>query len=445
MNKLVKLQGQRADTAAKMTAIHDKAVDEDRDFTEDEQTQWDALDAEEKRVSTQIEQEKRLIALNADLETSDRESEPPLEMVSRTTVGDDLTTQKPWESFGHYLVGVWRASLLREGLPGGYVDDRFKPEMLKQSRAATGASEGVDTAGGFLVKPQFETELFRVIHDQGAIISRLTEQVITGPKLVINAVDETSRANGSRWGGIQVYWANEAATVDSAKGRLREMELNLNKLFGLFYATSELLNDADALGGIANRAFAEEFNFVIEDRVVNGTGVGQPLGILNAACTVSHTRAVANQISTEDIIEMWARMHSRSRANAVWLIEQSIEPQLYTMDLATGTSGTTTFMPPGGLSGAPYATLLGRPIIPVEQCAALGTVSDIIFADLSAFLYVHQGAMSSDSSIHVRFVNDEVVFRYLMRLDIMPLWSSALTPHSSGNTLSPFVTLAAAS
>ena len=43
-------------------------------------------------------------------------------------------------------------------------------------------------------------------------------------------------------------------------------------------------------------------------------------------------------------------------------------------------------MPPGGLSGQPYGTLLGRPVIPIEQCSTLGTVGDIILADLKQFI-----------------------------------------------------------
>ena len=45
-------------------------------------------------------------------------------------------------------------------------------------------------------------------------------------------------------------------------------------------------------------------------------------------------------------------------------------------------------------------------------------------------------------SPHVRFTTDELSFRLRVRMDGQPLLSSAITP-VNGDTLSPFVTLAA--
>jgi hypothetical protein len=49
--------------------------------------------------------------------------------------------------------------------------------------------------------------------------------------------------------------------------------------------------------------------------------------------------------------------------------------------------------------------------------------------------------MESASSMHVRFLNDEMAFRITFRVDGHALWNSALTPFKGTNTLSPFVTL----
>ena len=99
-------------------------------------------------------------------------------------------------------------------------------------------------------------------------------------------------------------------------------------------------------------------------------------------------------------------------------------------------------MPPGGLSSQPYGTLFGRPVIPIEQCQTLGDKGDIILADMSQYILADKGGVQSASSIHVRFVNDESVFRFVYRVAGQPIWHSALTPFTgAANTLSPFVTL----
>jgi HK97 family phage major capsid protein len=112
------------------------------------------------------------------------------------------------------------------------------------------------------------------------------------------------------------------------------------------------------------------------------------------------------------------------------------------MTINVGTGGVPVYMPAGGVSGAPYATLFGRPVIAVEYCSTLGTEGDIMFLDLSQYLMIDKGGIQTASSMHVRFVNDEQVFRFVYRVDGQPLWNAPLTPANSTATQSPFITLA---
>lgn len=208
------------------------------------------------------------------------------------------------------------------------------------------------------------------------MVSRTRRIPISGNAngIKLNALAETSRAAGSRWGGILGYWLSEAGTKTASAPKFRQMELSLKKLIGLCYATDELLQDAAALETIIRQGFAEEFGFLLDDACVNGTGVGQPLGIMNSAAKVTVTRNTASHVYSEDIIGMWARMWSRSKGNAVWFINQDVTPELYKMTLAgtAGAGNVVSYMPPGGLSQAPYATLMGRPVIEIEQCQTMG-------------------------------------------------------------------------
>ena len=135
---------------------------------------------------------------------------------------------------------------------------------------------------------------------------------------------------------------------------------------------------------------------------------------------------------------MWNRLWSRSRANAVWYINQELEPYLYTLKIGD----KPVYIPAGGLSEKPYGTLFGRPVVPIEQCSAAGEVGDIILADIGQYLLIDKGGIKSASSIHVRFLYDENVFRFIYRVDGKPIWTKPLTPYKGSATVSPFVTLA---
>ena len=122
---------------------------------------------------------------------------------------------------------------------------------------------------------------------------------------------------------------------------------------------------------------------------------------------------------------------------------KNVEPQLHTLHLDVGTGGIPVYMPAGGLSGLPYDTLYGRPVLPIEQCATLGTVGDIILADFTnGYILAEKGGVKTDVSIHVAFLNDESIFRFVIRIDGQPVRSTPLIPYKgAANTQSHFIAL----
>jgi HK97 family phage major capsid protein len=245
---------------------------------------------------------------------------------------------------------------------------------------------------------------------------------------------------------VQSYWTAEAGEKTASKPKFRNIELNLHKNVVLVYGTDELLQDARALEGFIRKVAADEIAFALDNAIMNGTGAGQPLGVLNSGCLVSVAKETGQKFDTvvlENVTKMWSRMIGSSRSTAVWLINQDIEPQLYTMSLAIGTGGSAVFMPGGGVSGSPYMSLFGRPVIPCEQCATLGDLGDIVLADFAnGYVVAEKGGIQADMSIHVRFVYDESVFRFVLRVDGQPMLASAVTPFKGIQSQSHFVALA---
>jgi len=413
-------------------ALLNTAIAENRAMSTEEQTKFDALEVEIKNLETTIANQEKIDArVKAQAEA---------EVEATTPVNTPLFAQpkenKPkWNSFGEMLKSVRDAAA-----PGASIDKRLFN--------ATGSNEAINSEGGFLVEDTFVNELLTKTYEMSQVASR-TRSIPIGTNangIRINGVDETSRVNGSRYGGVQAYWTSEAGTVTATKPKFKEISMKLDKLMALYYATDEVLTDAVQLAAVVTDAFTNEIAFKIDDAFVNGTGAGNPLGILNSGALVTIAKEagqVANTILFENIVKMWSRMWARSRQTAVWYINQDIEPQLMSMSLAVGTGGIPVYLPAGGLSGQPFGTLLGRPVIPIEQTASLGDAGDIILADMSQYLKIDKGGVRADRSIHVQFLNDEEVFRFIYRVNGMPMWEKPLTPFKGTNTLSPFVTLAA--
>lgn len=339
---------------------------------------------------------------------------------------------EPWGGFGEFLYAVAHD-------PHGTRDAR----LVKL--AATGHSEGIGSDGGFLVEKQFMSEIIQAVWSGGSIVSRC-RTIPIGPNsngVKIPGVDETSRVNGSRNGGLQAYWEAEGATLTASKAKFRRVEMELRKLTALTYVTDELLSDATALGAWVSSALPAELTFKLEDAIINGAGAGTPLGVMNSGALVTvskESNQTADTVNEKNVLKMFARLPVSSRGSAAWFINQDVEPQLPQMVIGQ----QPVYLPPGGLTAAqPFGTLLGRPVIPVEFCATVGDLGDIILADMSQYYLARKGGIRADTSIHVKFTTDEQAFRFIMRVDGQPAWSSAITPFKGSNTLSPFVTLEA--
>lgn len=427
------MEKQRIEWAAKGRALVDAAKGQGRELDTEEQRNFEDYVAHANALQKDIEREQALRAHEERMNTShEKPTKPEL-------VPAEVAQRRVFRSFGEQMQAVIRASQ-----PGGFFDPRL------EVRVPMGMGEGLGSDGGFLVQTDFSTELLRQTYEIGQVANRCRKIGLSSNanSIKIPAVDETSRIDGSRWGGVASAWTAEAGTKTPSMPQLREINLTLHKLTALAYATDELLADASALESLLMTAFAEEIAFRLDNAIIRGTGAGQPLGILASPALVTVAAEGGQPIDTvvtENLINMYSRLHAGNRRNAVWFINQNVEPQLMQLSLAVGAGGNIVYMPPGGLSATPYATLFGLPVIPIEQASSIGDVGDVILADMSQYLLVDKGGMQAASSIHVRFVNDESTFRFVYRVAGEPTWSSPKTPFLGGATFttSPFVTLAA--
>jgi len=422
--------------------IRDLAVNENRDLSISEANKLDEILDEIEMIERLIQTEDRTQNKLHRLSLPGKPLTTPEDGDVDGGKGETRSVISRTEKDRFFSLGDQLSAIMRAASPGGKTD----PRLYQAENRATGLGEGVASDGGFLIQDNFAAAMVEKVFQTG-LLAQLCRQmpISVGTNMKIPGVDETSRIAGSRWGGVRGYWADEATLKTASQPKFRQIELNLHKLIGLCYATDELMQDARALESYIREAFADEFGFLIDDAIINGTGAGQPLGILNAGCVVSvakETGQAADTIVYENVLKMYARLIANARNDSRWLINQDCEPQLGLMSLAVGTGGAPVYLPAGGASGSPYSTLMGRPVMPIEQCQTVGTTGDIYLASFGkGYIYSQKGGIQSDMSIHVRFVYDESVFRFVLRIDGQPLMRSAITPYKGTDDLSHFVKL----
>lgn len=436
------LYDQRAEARTQLQAILDRISTEGRARTPEEKAESDRLRGQVNALDVEIGE---LEAMRDELRSGalihgGRVEDPNVaaeELANAASRSSASKATQVFPSLGHFLQAVKAAEL------GGENAGTARGQLMA---AATGLGEAIDSEGGFLLPPPLVMGIESRMSELGEIMSRVDWTPVSGNSLVLKDFDETSRATGSRFGGVRGYWVDEGTAPTASNPKFREIQLKLRKVGAVGYATEELLADVSAMSSIYEEAFAEELLWLVEDSLMFGTGAGQPLGaVVSDVCIAVSAEAGqgAATVEYENILKMWSRMWARSRRRAAWFINQDVEPQLNKLQAIIGTGGVPVYLPPGGLSASPFASLMGRPVIPVEYAKTLGTEGDILLADWSMYKGIRKGeGVDVNSSIHVRFLEGETAFRAIYRVDGQPKWREALTPANGTNTLSPFVTLA---
>lgn len=349
---------------------------------------------------------------------------PRIEPVPRATGGGTWG----FLNFGDYAQAVARSS--RKGMD---------PDLrLRNAAASTVSSEGVGGDGGFLVAPDFRTNIATAIFGEDSLMSRTDPQVTQGNQITF-PLDMTAPWDAT--GGIQAYWEIEQGARTQSKVSVEPTTVRLHKLSVLVPVTDELLEDATALGSYLGAKIPEKMDYKVSYALMWGTGVGQPLGFMKSPCLVSVAKEnaqTADTIKAENVLKMFARMPVRNRQRAVWLLNPDAETQLPLMLVGT----QPAYIVPGGLVGNPYGLLLGRPVIPHQICSTLGDQGDIALCDFGAYIGARKAAgVQQAVSMHLWFDQDLTAFKFTLRFGGQPWWSKAVSPANGSSTLSPFITL----
>ncbi len=449
--KIAELRDQSLDLHQKASAIEATIEAENRLATPEEQNQLNEYFARMDEIHANIQNLERLDKHAELLRKPEKPESEPQPIASPNNAyhvpGDASQAriqaiEKPG-TFGFPTFGHQARAIMAASQRGGAVDPR-----LVANAPTTFSSEGVGADGGFLVAPEFSNAIISKLMAEDSIFSRTDQQTTAGNSMTFPK-DETTDWQTS--GGIQVYWEGENDQLSQSKLALIPHTERLNKITALVPVTEELREDVQGLDGYLNSKVPSKIDFAVSNAIINGTGAGKPLGVMNSASLITVAKVTASPAQAADtvlydnIVDMWARMYAPFRANAIWLINQDVEPQLDKMAFdRTATAGTVpVYLPANGVADSPFGRLKGRPVIPFEGMKTLGDKGDIMLADFSQYLTVTKtGGIRSEMSIHLWFDYDTAAFRFILKVSGSPWLTNAITPLNSSNTLSAFVTLA---
>lgn len=355
-------------------------------------------------------------------------------------VGKDNIYDDPklgFGSLGEIAMSAYRAAV-------GHSFDNRLAVLNSPGLMAAGLRQNNGPEGGFLVPPAFSSTIWAENQQDSLDLFGATANFNIGQaeSISIPAIDETSRKNGSRWGGVFSRWAEEEATMTESDPTFREVTLRPKEIHVFTKVTDKLLrNSPIALDQFLSMAASDEITFRTSDAVINGDGIGKPKGILQSGALVviaKESAQVADTVVLENVTKMYNTLPPKWLSGARWYIHRTVMPQLQKLTLGD----QPIYLPAGTIAGVPFAMLMGLPVIFTEYNLVLGEEGDVLLTNLRAYTTAQRGGLRSDSSIHFNFDQNKTAFRWITEADGQTWMQNAVTDFQGTGTTSPYITLA---
>lgn len=393
------LQQRRQGVWEQAKGLADKAAEENRTFTGEEEASWTALNSEldalDRRIKAVIDGEQR--AKDAEDAMSRLRGEPRKkggQAGSQNGINDN--------ELRSFLRGEGpRAFDVRPDKPVNFRD-------LSKLTAGAGANTVPTSFYDRLVAHMIETSA--IMQAGATVLNTASGEVIQVPKT-------TSHSSAAI--------VTEAATISESDPAFGQVALGAFKYGTMIQISRELLTDTGVdlegyLSMQAGRALGNAFGA----HTITGTGTGQPRGIVTDATAGSTgptgvtggfgVQATAGQ-GADLLIDLFHSVISpyRMSQSCRWIMNDGTAGVIRKIKTTEG----QYIWQPSVIVGQPD-TILGKPVLTDPNVADIGlSAESVIFGDISQYFVRLAGGVRFERSDEFAFNSDLVTFRALMRAD----------------------------
>ena len=407
------LRNKLKEAVERMDALIAKADEEKRDLTAEEETEYNSLDSGLDKMKADIAKRERLEAEKTEL------AKPKKTIRMAATYKPD--NDEEFKSVGEFVYSACFAP-----------QDKRMAKFYEEREQ----SMGVGAKGGFAIPSQFLPTLL-ALTPQEAIFRPRCRVIPAGdpPDAEVTMPALNQGAAENMYGGATVKWIGEGGTKHETDVDLKLITMKPHEVAAYVVLTDKLLRNWQAASAVISDQLRMAIIAAEENAFYNGTGVGQPLGVLSSPARINYNRAAANSISFADIVGMYSRLYRAS--SPVWIASQTCIPQLATI----ADSSSNNMWVQNAAPGLP-PSLMGIPVLFHDRSVALGTSGDLVLADLGYYMIKDGSGPFIAASEHVYFTSNKTVIKIFWNVDGQP-WLNEPIPleGSVANTVSPFIVL----
>lgn len=326
----------------------------------------------------------------------------------------------------NYCLADW-LSLARGG-DGAAIKKRYWSKVEKSIMEESSASQG-----GYTVPPDLSLGLMCDL-STGSLFRRLGAYVqpmrtLTHELPLPDVSTPQTAGTAPYFGGFFMQWLAESAKFPATGMQFRNVQLTAWTLGGYVYASNTFLDDAVGVESWLVRLFGAGAAWYQDLAFFQGSGTGQPMGVVPGPGSKTVTRGTAGTVSVGDAQNMMGvLLPSAIEHGAVWFCHPTVLPKM------TAFSG---WIPNGPLM------LHGLPVVPTGKCSTLGTKGDLVLAVPSLYVIGDrlQFEVAFGAEEPTAWKNNQSALRVYSRVAGQSIVSAPITLPDATSTVSPFVVL----
>ena len=205
----------------------------------------------------------------------------------------------------------------------GRASDEYRKGMLTALRTnfrqvSNVLQEGVDADGGYLVPEEYDRRLIQTLSEEN-IMRRLGNVITTSGAHKINIAAAKPAA----------AWIEEGGALQFSDATFAQILLDAHKLHVAIKVTEELLYDsAFNLESYIIEQFGKALANAEEDAFLNGTGVGQPLGLFAEVGGGHVAGTLTAALKADDVLDLISNLKRPYRKNASFIMNDKTVAQI---------------------------------------------------------------------------------------------------------------------
>lgn len=395
-----RLLEQRANVWEQAKGMLDKAVEEKRELTAEEEISYGKMTADLEALRSR-----------ADKFVEDENTAKAAEESLRS-----LAAHKPAAGADD------GREELRNFLTGGQKTYDAKP-LESEIRAL---SKGTTTAGGHTVPTSMYSQIWEHLRENATLLAGGATLINTSSGENIDVPITTSFGAAAA--------VSEAGTLAASDPAFGKRTLGAYKFGQLVQISSELVQDsAFDLEGFLARIVGQNVGNAFGAKLIVGAGSTEPTGI-TASSTLGVTGAtsVAGVPTLDNLIDLYYSVIApyRNKSAAQWLMKDSTAAVIRKFREGSGTGAY--LWQPSIVAGQPDL-LLSKPVLtdPNVAATAIGAKS-VLFGDLSSYAVRIVSGIRFERSDEFAFNTDQVTFRAVLRGDGLLIDQTGAVKHFIG-------------